>query len=281
MEAAARQAHGLTQPGGIALTGASLRPNHRCDTRLAPCPGQHARVMLDRCRHRTGTKTTAVWQENASGRCGRRSRGSRTGNVGFDMPHGERADRDPARSYQRLDTSDLARLGRAAHAELDAFFARNPHLAGWRDRVRIIALAQGGAEHYLRGRRGVRDLDVIVCFAEDPRLPRLFRRMVVSWDWGPSKLGRCPHDPPDYTGRAVDVAYWVIPDRPSPIAGLREWLAGRATRHADPERKPDLAHEPVVLIHPDLGSVAWDPGEAPPPRPKTTEHRKPHGLVPP
>ncbi len=40
-------------------------------------------------------------------------------------------------------------------------------------RMRIIALAQGGAEHYLRGRRGVRDLDVIVCFADDPRLPRL------------------------------------------------------------------------------------------------------------
>jgi len=197
------------------------------------------------------------------------------------MPHGDCSDRDPARSYEPLDTSDLARLGRAAHAELDAFFARNPHLAGWRDRVRIIALAQGGAEHYLRGRRGVRDLDVIVCFAEDPRLPHLFRRMVVSWDWGPSKLGRCPHDPPDYTGRAVDVAFWVIPDRPSPIAALREWLAERAARKADPARNPDLAHEPVVLICPGLGSVAWDPGRAPPPKPKTTGHRKPHGLVPP
>jgi hypothetical protein len=171
------------------------------------------------------------------------------------MPHGESADRDPARSYERLDRGDLARLGRAAQAELAAFFARNPHLAGWRDRVRIIALAQGGAEHYLRGRRGIRDLDVIACFAEDSCLPRLFRRMVVSWDWGPSKLGRCPHDPPEYTGRAVDVAFWVIPDRPSAIAGLREWLDRRAARHVDPERKPDLAHEPVVLIHPDLGSV--------------------------
>ena len=127
---------------------------------------------------------------------------------------------------------------------------------------------KAGAEHYLRGRRGVRDLDVIVCFAEDPRLPRLFRRMVVSWDWGPSKLGRCPHDPPEYTGRAVDVAFWVIPDRPSAVAGLREWLAGRAARRVDPERNPDLAHEPVVLIHPDLGSVAWDPGGVPPPRPQ-------------
>jgi hypothetical protein len=200
---------------------------------------------------------------------------------GPDMPHPEGASRDPARSYERLDESDLTRLGRAAETELNAFFARNPHLAGWQDRVRIIALAQGGAEHYLRGRRGIWDLDVIVCFAEDPRLPRLFRRMTVSWDWGPSKLGRCRYDPPEYTGRAVDVAFWVIPDRANPVAGLQEWLAARATRHVSPGRKPDLAHEPVVLIHPDLGLVAWDPEEVPPPRPKTTGHRKPHGLVPP
>jgi hypothetical protein len=204
-----------------------------------------------------------------------------TGSNDADTPHRKGTGRDLARSYERLDESDLARLGRAAEAELKAFFARNPHLAGWQDRLRIVALAQGGAEHYLRGRRGIRDLDVIVCFAEDPCLPRLFRRMVVSWDWGPSKLGRCPYDPPEYTGRAVDVAFWVIPDRASAVAALREWLTARAAKHVNPQRKPDLAHEPIVLIHPDLGTVVWDPGVVPSPRPKTTGHRKPYGLVPP
>jgi hypothetical protein len=191
------------------------------------------------------------------------------------------APRDPARSYEPLDEADLERLGRAADAELKAFFGRNPHLVGWRERMRVIALGQGGAEHYLRGRRGVWDLDVMVCFAHDPTLPRLCRRMVVSWDWGHSKLGRCPYDPPDYTGRAVDVAFWVIPDRPDPVAALRDWLADRAGKHPDPGRKPDLAHEPVVLIRPDPGSVAWDPPNVPPPRPKSGGHRRPQGLAPP
>lgn len=122
-------------------------------------------------------------------------------------------DRDPARSYEPLEEADLERLGRVADAELEACFTRNPRLAGWRDRVRVIALSQGGADHYLRGCRGVWDLDVIVCFAEDPALPRLWRRRVLSWDWGPSKLGRCPYDPPGYSGRAVDIVFWVIPDR--------------------------------------------------------------------
>jgi hypothetical protein len=174
--------------------------------------------------------------------------------------------RDRARAYEPLDESDLERLGRTADAEIDAFFVRNPHLIGWRNRVRIVALAQGAADHYLRGSRGVWDLDVIVCFAEDPTLPRLFRRMMVSWDWGPSKLGRCPYDPPVYTGRAVDVAFWVIPDRQDPVAALREWLGARAAKHPNPRRKPDLAHEPVVLIRPRLGFVAWDPPDVPPPR---------------
>jgi hypothetical protein len=188
---------------------------------------------------------------------------------------------DPGRSYEPLDNADLERLGRVADAELDAFFARNPHLVGWRDRVRIVALAQGGADHYVRGRRGVWDLDVIVCFAHDPALSRLLRRMVVSWDWGPSKLGRCPYDPSEYRGRAIDVAFWVIPDGPDPVDALREWLAERAAKHSDPKRKPDLAQEPVVLIRPDLGSVLWDPPNVPPPRSKGRGHRRPQGVAPP
>jgi hypothetical protein len=58
-------------------------------------------------------------------------------------------------------------------------------------------------------------------------------------------------------------------------------LGKRAAKKVNPEREPDLAHEPVVLIQPDLGSVAWDPADVPPPRPKTDGHRKPHGRVPP
>src|SRR5689334_4387099 len=109
------------------------------------------------------------------------------------------------RSMENLDDHDLERLRRTAEADLDRFFVRNPHLGEWSERMFAIALAQGGAEHRLRGRRGIWDLDVIVCF-DGPR-SRHLRRQVVHWDWGPSKFGRCPYDPPVYTGRAVDVKY--------------------------------------------------------------------------
>src|SRR4051794_14441186 len=123
-----------------------------------------------------------------------------------------------------IDDADLERLGRVADADLERFFDRNPHLLAWRERVLAVALAQGGAEHRLRGRRGIWDLDVIVCFGTPEKHLRMLRRRVVSWDWGPSKFGRCPFDPPEYTGRAVDVKYWVIPQRPDVAGALRAWL---------------------------------------------------------
>ena len=77
---------------------------------------------------------------------------------------------------ERIDDADLARLGRAADADLELFFARNPHLDDWRQRVVAVALAQGGAEHRLRGERGIWDLDVIVCFASPDGQPKQLRR---------------------------------------------------------------------------------------------------------
>lgn len=187
--------------------------------------------------------------------------------------------RDPARSYEVIDDVDLARLGRLAEAECDKFFGRNRHLARWRGQLRFVALGQGGADHYLRGERGISDLDVLLLFAQhpgdDPK-PYL-RRSVRSWDWGPSKFGRCPYDPPAYTGRAVDVALWAIPDTPDPLDGLLAWLE---RRHANNRGAPDLAHEPVILITPEAGRVVWDPPNVPPPAHKTIGHRPPAGRAP-
>jgi hypothetical protein len=187
----------------------------------------------------------------------------------------------PDRSNETLDDDDLRRLGRVAKADLDSFFARNLHLSEWRDRIAIIALAQGAAEHRLRGERGIKDLDVIVCFTKPAGSKKQhLRRRVVSWDWGPSKFGRYRHDPPEYTGRPVDVKYWLIPERDDPVEALLLWLEQRATLKPDPTREPDLAHEPVILIRPDFARVVWDPHNAPPPKGGTEGHGKPHGVAP-
>jgi hypothetical protein len=50
----------------------------------------------------------------------------------------------------------------------------------------------------LRRERGVWDLDLMLFFAQHPDdKPRPYlRRSPRRWDWGPSKFGRYPNDPP-------------------------------------------------------------------------------------
>lgn len=146
---------------------------------------------------------------------------------------------DSHRSYELIDHTDLDRLGRLADVEVDEFFTRNPQRAAWRDRQRFVALTQGGADHYVRGERGIWDLDIAVFFAqhpEDSARPYL-RRGPRRWDWGPSKFGCCPFDDPSYTGRAVDVMLWVIPNAKDPFDGLITWLQGVEPRNPTRRRR--------------------------------------------
>lgn len=190
---------------------------------------------------------------------------------------------DPRRSYEAITLDDLARLSRLGFLEVDQFFARNRRLIAWQSQYRFAALVQGGAEHYLRRERDIWDLDIAVFFAQHPDLPDrpYLRRGTRQWDWGQSKFGRCRLDHPDYEGRAVDVMLWVIPATTEPLDGLVSWLRDRRTKKPDPSRTPDLAHEPVVLLDPDIGRVVWDPPNVPPAREKTEGHTKsPVGLAP-
>lgn len=65
------------------------------------------------------------------------------------------------------------------------------------------------------------------------------------------------------------------------VDGLVEWLERRTQAHRDPVHKPDVCHEPVVLITPDRGRVVWDPPNVPPPRPKAGGHRSHGGRIAP
>ena len=87
------------------------------------------------------------------------------GIVGSAMPHSEGASPRSARSYERLGTCHL-RLGRAAHAELDAFFTRNPA---------PCQLVGPGAHHRPRARRR-RTLPARPSRDSRPRHHRLLRR---------------------------------------------------------------------------------------------------------
>jgi hypothetical protein len=144
----------------------------------------------------------------------------------------------------RADLLRLAALAADAGAEL---FRRNPQGSGrYAGRLLGQALCQGAALRYVNGWDGVKDFDVWSFYAryDDWPFPARWRG---TRDFGPSRFGRYPGDPPRYSGRRVDLLGRSLPAEPGADLAdvLRRYLAGRRTDSAQA-----LAAKAAVLIHP-------------------------------
>lgn len=165
---------------------------------------------------------------------------------------------ETGRSLARIDTGDLLRLAALAAEAEEGLFARHPHGAGrYAGRLLCRALCQGAALHYLDGRNGVKDFDVWSFYAarDDGPFPYRWRGTA---DFGPSKFGRWPGDPPSYTGRRVDLLGRSLPAPPGadPAGVLRDYLSAARTESAKA-----LAAKAAILIAPEhrMGECIWPP----------------------
>jgi hypothetical protein len=162
------------------------------------------------------------------------------------------------RSLARIDRNDLLHLAALA-AEVEAgLFARHPWGAGrYAGRLICRALCQGAALHYLDARNGVKDFDVWSFYAQRADGPFPYRWRGTA-DYGPSKFGRYPDDPPSFAGRRVDLLgrSLEVPLGANPAAVLRDYLSAARTTSAKA-----LAAKAVVLIYPEqlAGTAAWPP----------------------
>jgi hypothetical protein len=163
---------------------------------------------------------------------------------------------DSDRSLVRIERADLLRLAALAAAAEADLFRRNPQGSGrYADRLLGRALCQGAALHYVNKRNGVKDFDVWSFYAQcdDWPFPARWRG---TRDFGPSRFGRYPGDPPHYSGRRVDLLGRSLPAKPGadPADVLRRYLAARRTDSAKA-----LAAKAVVLIHPEnrAGEIVW------------------------
>ena len=169
---------------------------------------------------------------------------------------------DTDRSLALIEVDDLLRLAAlAADAEAE-LFARNPDGSGrYADRLLGRALCQGAALHYVNGTNGVKDFDIWSFYAqhEDWPFPARWRG---TRDFGPSKFGRYPDDPPLYSGRRVDLLGRSLPTAPGtdPADAIRRYLAARRTTSAKA-----LAAKAAVLIDPHnrAGEIVWPAGSHP------------------
>ena len=124
--------------------------------------------------------------------------------------------KDLDRSLARIEIADLLRLAAlAADAEAE-LFRRNPRGSGrYAGRLLGRALCQGAALHYVNESNGVKDFDVWSFYTQydDWPFPARWRG---TRDFGPSKFGRYPGDPPRYSGRRVDLLGRSLPPNPAP-----------------------------------------------------------------
>ena len=166
---------------------------------------------------------------------------------------------DTNRSLARIEVADLLRLAAlAADAEAE-LFGRNPNGSGrYAGRLLGRALCQGAAVHYLNDKNGVKDFDIWSFYAQcdDWHFPARWRG---TRDFGPSKFGRYPADPPRYSGRRVDLLGRSLPVAPGadPADAIRHYLAAGRTTSAKA-----LAAKAEVLIDPQnrVGEVVWPAG---------------------
>ena len=117
------------------------------------------------------------------------------------------------------------------------------------------ALCQGPALHYLEEKNGVKDFDVWSFYAKRNDGPFPYRWRGTA-DYGPSKFGRYPDDPPSFTGRRVDLLgrSLDVPLDAEPATLLCDYFSAARIRSAK-----ELAAKAVVLINPEqlAGEVVW------------------------
>ncbi|MBP2237107.1 hypothetical protein J2Z31_003621 [Sinorhizobium kostiense] len=132
------------------------------------------------------------------------------------------------RSYELLTSADLERISSVAMEALAGIFDRAPVAGLYRDRLLLLALAQGGALHYLNGTNGIKDFDVWAFFEAGAAKPFPHRKR-WSTDFGPSRFGRHPDDA-GYSGRRLDLMGRSITlgNGDPPQDAVRRWLGSGA-----------------------------------------------------
>ncbi|WP_405183664.1 hypothetical protein OG225_41015 (plasmid) [Nocardia sp. NBC_01377] len=175
------------------------------------------------------------------------------------------------RSFLPLTHEHLSRLAYFAEVDHQQFRQKHPE---WAADLLACCLVQGGARHYVRGDRGVKDLDVYLLYT----LPAGRNGGQFPWnrgantrnrDFGVSELGRQLYTAADradpkiarkipawerYSGRRVDLLSRAIPAHDDgPRAAVEAWLKG-ATGESTPW---DLRRVPVICLYPEFGELWW------------------------
>ena len=163
------------------------------------------------------------------------------------------------RSYEKITHDDLRKLLKITKNDFNDLCKRIPKYK--KLKLLAICLCQGGAQHYVDGKNGIRDFDTYLFFDNNCSVQFPPRRRGYH-DFGVSKFGRTyfrpGHIQPKHErikGRSIDVmgrSIEVIDDDYK--KSIQKWLG-----EAKSETPYLLSKKAVVVLEPeeDLGEVIW------------------------
>ena len=112
----------------------------------------------------------------------------------------------------KIAYNDLVRLCQISLSHFEDFVLRKPRYSIFRDRMLGILLVQGASLHYIDGKNGIKDFDVLILFREnrhisdeDGRLVKIPYRRRGTEDSEMPEFGTYPGDHGRYNGRRVDI----------------------------------------------------------------------------
>ena len=161
------------------------------------------------------------------------------------------------RSFESLNIDDLRRLSELALRDLNHLFTRKQETGErYKNRLMLICLCQGAAEHFIRPENGIKDFDVWAFFEGHPEKPFPYRRRGEA-DFSCSRFGRHPNDF-GFEGRRVDILGRSIQrlSHQTPVKAVQNWVHNRNSKSSC-----HIAQNPVIVIHPEdcIGLEIWDP----------------------
>ena len=169
------------------------------------------------------------------------------------------------RSMRKITKSHLKKLCEIVFEDKNDFFGNNPRYSFFKDRLYAILLVQGAAAHYVDGKTGINDFDLLVLFRSDENhKERLYRRAVKRHDFDVEDFREdVPGFPIKESYRKVDVIYRQIDPNIIDENNLELSIKNYFSKGKTNSIKKYWAPRPVVGIYPEniLGTIVWSGGQ--------------------
>jgi len=147
-----------------------------------------------------------------------------------------------------INHDDLQAFAARALSRLAEVYDRAPVAGSYKDRLLVLALAQGGALHFLDRKTGLKDIDIWAFYKGGLDRPFPVRARWTA-DLGISKFGKHPEDT-TFSGRRMDILGRSVETRQNDdiTTPVSRWLNGYSGSAHELRQKAVIAIYPHQLI---------------------------------